>query len=147
MTEEKRAAYSEHRAPRTDLVGLFTKTPFMPAPEDEILDAIAGGSKYKRHNIVAVAFGIVNSTGILELEELYLTTTGFLESDHQRYAGNYQRLTAMCSSHDRLLHHLRDSKILALNTNDKKKRPLPYYIELDSDRVLALYLSRDNKKD
>jgi len=138
----RRGTYSEHRAFGTDLVGLFTTTPFVPSPEDEILDAIRRGSKYKRHNIVAVGFGIINSEEVLELKELYLTATGFLESDHQRYAENYQRLKAMFPTDDRLILHLKNPKILALNP-DKKDRPLPHYKELDGDRVLALYITRE----
>ncbi|MFA5259070.1 MAG: hypothetical protein WC402_03255 [Candidatus Pacearchaeota archaeon] len=140
--EKKGAIYSEHKAPKADLVGLFARTPFIPAPEDEILDSITKGSKYKRHNIVAVGFGKTTDNGNLEIEALYLTFTGFLESDHQRYVKNYQRLQAMSLSNHRLIHHLRDPRILALNPEEKKERPLPYYFELDSDRVLALYLSR-----
>ncbi len=140
--EKKGAIYSEHRAPRTNLTGLFTEMPFIPAPEDEILDAIRKGSKYKRNNIVAIGFGKITSSGDLEIKELYLTITGFLESDHQRYAENYQKLKAMSPSNDRLIRHLKDPKILAINPDDKKNRLLPYYFELDSDRVLAMYISR-----
>jgi len=141
-SEKKGAIYSEHNTARTDLVGLFERTPFLPAPEDEILDSITKGSKYKRNNIVAVGFGKTTDNGDLEIEALYLTMTGFLESDHQRYVKNYQRLQAMSLSNNRLIHHLNDPRILALNPLDKKERPLPHYFELDSDRVLALYLSR-----
>jgi len=140
--EKKGAIYSEPKTLRTDLVGLFERTPFIPAPEDEILDSITKGSKYKRHNIVAVGFTKTTENGDLEIEALYLTMTGFLESDHQRYSQSYKRLQAMSLSNHRLIHHLRDPRILALNPEEKKERPLPYYFELDSNRVLALYLFR-----
>ena len=46
MEEQQRygAVYSEHRGPQTNLEGLFTKTPFMSSPEDEILDIVRRGS-------------------------------------------------------------------------------------------------------
>ena len=68
--------------------------------------------------------------------------TGFLESDHQRYRENYDKLKAMFHRNHRLLLSLKDSKILALNP-EKGDRPKPYYQKLDNERVLALYLTRE----
>ena len=150
MGEEKRGVtYSSYGMPYDPgLVGLFQGSLSTSNDEDKILLGVMKRSKYKTSNLVAIGFKRINTQDIqnsLSIDELFLTRRGAVESVDQRQEAGYKKLKSLSAQVDRLSHHLTDSKILALipqpRDKNQDKRQLPHYIELDDDRVLALYIT------
>ncbi|VVB77987.1 Uncharacterised protein [uncultured archaeon] len=151
MEKEKRAIYSHSRFDLSDFRGIFENTrDYVPSPEESLLEEVVKGSKYKPDNIVAIAFANVNGNKIAEINDFYLTSKGSRESIDARFNSDYQTLFRKLNTriiniledslkiHDPLLSEIAKDR----NSSGQNKKLLPYYISLDENRVLAVYINK-----
>jgi len=153
------ATFSESRSPIGDLTGRLTGifmsgqngdgSDFM-SPEEKLLRDIASIGNYRPDQVIALATVAKQNPDIIE--RLYLTARGLRESRDPRKSSVYEELRGLsgqvlsleeCTDSDPWISKL----IPDYKNTERKNHPMHYNIRLTGDRVLVLYLTKENPKD
>ena len=114
-----------------------------PTPIERVLQEAVSNTNYKPHQVIALAIGDGNKeeSGI---DTLYLTERAYREIQDPRFAESYDELLKRVGQVFSLNAHSKDPLIARiLLESDKSVKPgtklMPYFKQLDDDRVIVYY--------